>query len=71
MGNDNCGCLKAWPNDKTPMNDVNGWAFLPTILLHDIFTRLSPADRRKASTVCRNWRQALYHPRLDFTFKCL
>lgn len=64
MGNDNCACLRGWPNAKTPMTlDVHGWAYLPNILLHDIFTRLAPADRQRASSACRTWRQALYHPR--------
>lgn len=63
MGNDNCGCLRGWPNVKTSMTqDISGWAYLPNILLHDIFSRLSPTDRRRASSVCRAWRQALYHP---------
>ncbi|GLV43555.1 uncharacterized protein CBL_04097 [Carabus blaptoides fortunei] len=63
MGNDNCGCLGCWPRTKPPMHqNLHGWAYLPSVLLQDIFKLLNPADRLRASSVCRTWRQALYHP---------
>lgn len=62
MGND--GCLGGWPRSIPPMNhELQGWAFLPIVALNDIFKMLSPDDRLRASSVCRTWRQALYHPR--------
>lgn len=66
MGNDNHSCLAEWPlnnNNKPPINqELNSWANLPTIVLHDIFSLLNHDDRINASSVCRSWRQALYHP---------
>lgn len=67
MGNDNCGFLADWPRAKKskkaePENSHN-WAYLPSVVLHDVFTLLNQKDRINASSVCRNWRQNLYHPK--------
>lgn len=38
------------------------WNYLPTVILHEIYERLSFHDRLNASSTCKNWRQALYRP---------
>lgn len=43
-------------------HELNSWANLPTVVLHDIFTLLSHKDRLNGSSVCHQWRHALYHP---------
>ncbi|RZF41356.1 hypothetical protein LSTR_LSTR000070 [Laodelphax striatellus] len=42
--------------------EVVYWNNLPSVLLYEIFSYLSEADRIKASSTCKYWRYALYHP---------
>ncbi|XP_025419721.1 F-box only protein 33 isoform X2 [Sipha flava] len=43
------------------METVN-WNDLPSLALHQVFTYLSPKSRVSASSTCKHWRTALYHP---------
>lgn len=43
------------------METVN-WNTLPSLVLHQVFTYLSPESRVAASSTCKHWRTALYHP---------
>lgn len=43
------------------METVN-WNALPSLALHQVFTYLSPESRVSASSTCKHWRTALYHP---------
>ncbi|VVC32840.1 F-box domain,Leucine-rich repeat domain, L domain-like [Cinara cedri] len=38
------------------------WNALPSLALHQIFTYLLPESRVAASSTCKHWRTALYHP---------
>ncbi|XP_050301646.1 F-box only protein 33 isoform X2 [Anthonomus grandis grandis] len=38
------------------------WAYLPSILLYEIFDLLDSEDRINASVVCKHWRNTLFHP---------
>lgn len=38
------------------------WNTLPSLALHQIFTYLTPESRVAASSTCKHWRTALYHP---------
>ncbi|CAG5124712.1 unnamed protein product, partial [Candidula unifasciata] len=38
------------------------WASLPSVVLKDIFSYLSPRDRIRASSVCHRWRSFLFLP---------
>ncbi|XP_043288983.1 F-box only protein 33 [Venturia canescens] len=38
------------------------WDSLPSVIMLEIFSYLPHQDRLKASVVCKNWRQALFHP---------
>lgn len=40
------------------------WAYLPDVLLEDIFARLNLVDRYTASQVCRNWYRIFHSPRV-------
>uniref|UniRef100_A0A1L8DCK6 F-box domain-containing protein n=1 Tax=Nyssomyia neivai TaxID=330878 RepID=A0A1L8DCK6_9DIPT len=40
-----------------------GWGKLPALVLIEIYGYLEPQDRLQASSVCRYWRQLLFHPR--------
>lgn len=66
MGNDNCGFLADWPRPKKSKKAepecIHNWSYLPSVVLHDIYSILNQKDRINASSVCRNWRQNLYHP---------
>lgn len=42
--------------------DIICWNSLPSLVLHQIFKNLSPESRQAASSTCKNWRSALYHP---------
>ncbi|CAG5130249.1 unnamed protein product [Candidula unifasciata] len=48
--------------------EEDGWAYLPVILLEDVFTLLSPKERHQASMVCRQWYDLFYSPRVWETF---
>ncbi|CAG9766374.1 unnamed protein product [Ceutorhynchus assimilis] len=39
------------------------WAFLPSVVLHQVFDLLDAEDRKNASSVCRHWRESLFHPK--------
>ena len=39
------------------------WAALPSVVLEDIFSTLTPKDRLNASSTCRGWRQYLFLPK--------
>ncbi|XP_050521253.1 F-box only protein 33-like isoform X2 [Daktulosphaira vitifoliae] len=45
----------------SPMEIVD-WNTLPSLVLHQIFKYLLPESRLAASSICKNWRSALYHP---------
>ncbi|KAK0097154.1 hypothetical protein PV326_003091 [Microctonus aethiopoides] len=38
------------------------WDSLPSVIMLEIFSYLEHKDRINASGVCKNWRQALFHP---------
>lgn len=38
------------------------WSNLPSIIVVEIFSYLSWVDKVSASTTCKNWRNALFHP---------
>ncbi|XP_022189902.2 F-box only protein 33 [Nilaparvata lugens] len=38
------------------------WNNLPSVLLYEIFSYLTESDRIRASSTCKHWRNALYHP---------
>lgn len=38
------------------------WASLPSVVLEDIFSKLSPIDRIRASSTCHKWREYLFLP---------
>lgn len=38
------------------------WNTLPSLALHQVFMYLSPKSRVAASSTCKHWRTALYHP---------
>lgn len=40
------------------------WRCLPSVILFHIFSHLPPKDRIAASSACRLWREALFHPNL-------
>ena len=42
----------------------HGWAYLPEIVLEDIFLKLTFKERHLCSQVCRSWYDAFYLPRL-------
>ncbi|XP_015119600.1 F-box only protein 33 [Diachasma alloeum] len=46
------------------------WDTLPSVIMLEIFSYLKHKDRVNASGVCKNWRQALFHPSFwkDITF---
>ncbi|KAH0551261.1 F-box only protein 33 [Cotesia glomerata] len=46
------------------------WGTLPSVIMLEIFSYLEHKDRINASMVCKNWRQALFHPAFwkDITF---
>ncbi|XP_057331551.1 F-box only protein 33 [Microplitis mediator] len=46
------------------------WNTLPSVIMLEIFSYLEHKDRINASMVCKNWRQALFHPAFwkDITF---
>ncbi|XP_011313575.1 F-box only protein 33 [Fopius arisanus] len=46
------------------------WDSLPSVIMLEIFSYLKHKDRINASGVCKNWRQALFHPSFwkDITF---
>lgn len=56
---------KAEEEDAT---EDDGWAYLPVILLEDVFTLLTPKERHQASQVCRQWYDLFYSPRVWETF---
>ncbi|KAF5271299.1 hypothetical protein FQR65_LT05314 [Abscondita terminalis] len=70
MGNDNCGFLPDWPIAKKSkkgdpeiiQNYAHTWEYLPSVILFKIYSMLNVKDRINASSVCRYWRQNLYHP---------
>lgn len=39
------------------------WAYLPSVVLQQIFDLLEPEDRKNAASVCRHWRGILFHPK--------
>ncbi|XP_067207460.1 F-box only protein 33 isoform X2 [Linepithema humile] len=49
------------------------WDNLPSVILQEIFSYLSHDTRIRASQVCRNWRDTLFHPsfwkKIVFVFK--
>lgn len=53
---------------EEPEIEEDGWAYLPMILLEDVFTLLSPKERHQASQVCRQWYDLFYSPRVWETF---
>lgn len=38
------------------------WSDLPSVILVEVFSYLSQEDKIRASSTCKNWRFALYHP---------
>jgi len=42
--------------------EIISWNTLPGLALHQVFTYLSPKSRLAASSTCKHWRTALYHP---------
>lgn len=38
------------------------WTALPSVIIVEIFSYLSKSDRVRISSVCRRWRQCLFHP---------
>lgn len=68
MGKDNTGCFTDWPKPKKSKTEetfiVNPkWEYLPSVILHDIFSNLDIRDRINASSTCHMWRNSLYHPK--------
>ncbi|XP_060536509.1 F-box/LRR-repeat protein 3 isoform X2 [Cylas formicarius] len=66
MDNSGCngGCSKAKRSKSSDEFMINSkWAYLPSIVLHEIFEYLSYEDRKNASSVCHNWRQIIFHPK--------
>lgn len=58
-------------NEDEEEEEEDFWAELPTILLEDIFTLLTPKQRHQASMVCRPWYEIFYSPRVWETFVLL
>ncbi|XP_050541783.1 uncharacterized protein LOC126905780 isoform X2 [Daktulosphaira vitifoliae] len=48
--------------DKEIVATFSKWNNLPSTVLHLIFKKLPQKERIKASSSCKNWRQALFHP---------
>ncbi|CAH0550463.1 unnamed protein product [Brassicogethes aeneus] len=78
MGTDNTvnfgGCSKAKkakPSENGKDIYIPCWDHLPAVVMHDIFDLLSKEDRKNASTVCKNWRHNIFHPKWwpEITFK--
>lgn len=67
MGNDNSGCFADWPKPKKSRTEksqcVAKWEYLPSVILHDIFSYLTINDRINASSTCSMWRNNIYHPK--------
>lgn len=42
--------------------EIINWNNLPSLALHQVFSYLSPESRVAASSTCKHWRAALYHP---------
>lgn len=42
--------------------EIIDWNVLPSLVLHQVFTYLSTKSRVTASSTCKHWRTALYHP---------
>lgn len=66
MGNDNSGCFADWPKPKKSKTEETfspKWEYLPSVILHDIFSYLELKDRINASSTCTMWRNNLYHPK--------
>lgn len=55
-------------NEEEEEEDLDSWAYLPVILIEDIFTLLTPKERHQASMVCRQWYELFYSPRVWETF---
>lgn len=67
MGTDSLSSIIDYPQPKKSRPSVEHytyscWNYLPSVILHEVFLYLETADRTNASSVCRNWREALYHP---------
>ena len=45
------------------MATVECWNNLPSVILLEVFSYLPQEDKIRASSTCKNWRCALYHPR--------
>ena len=43
-------------------SDESCWSRLPTVILVEVFSYLPKEDKIRASSTCRHWRFALYHP---------
>ncbi|KAJ3649944.1 hypothetical protein Zmor_021658 [Zophobas morio] len=76
MNSDNSACFGDCPKPKKskPSEEICTipyWAHLPSIVIHDIFDLLNKSDRQNASSVCKNWRQNVFHPKWwpEVTFK--
>ncbi|RZC41072.1 F-box only protein 33, partial [Asbolus verrucosus] len=69
MNSDNSACFGDCPKPKKSKTSekedcsVSFWAHLPSIVIHDIFDLLDKTDRQNASSVCKNWRQNVFHPK--------
>ncbi|CAL1537578.1 unnamed protein product [Lymnaea stagnalis] len=55
-------------DDEKEEGELDSWAYLPVILIEDIFTLLTPKERHQASQVCRQWYDLFYSPRVWETF---
>ncbi|KAH0813329.1 F-box only protein 33-like isoform X3 [Tenebrio molitor] len=77
MNSDNSACFGDCPKPKKSKTSEEEsyllpyWAHLPSIVIHDIFDLLDKKDRQNASSVCKSWRQNVFHPKWwpEVTFK--
>ena len=46
------------------MATENTWTNLPNLLIVEVFTYLTLTELLRASSICRRYRECLYHPRL-------
>lgn len=42
--------------------DGSSWNNLPSVILIEVFSYLPQEDKIRASSTCKHWRYALYHP---------
>lgn len=66
-----CSRAKKSKTSSIQCTSLPDWSHLPDVVIYEIFQNLNYTDRKNASSVCKHWRQNLYHPKWwqQVTFK--